>query len=163
MKRQMNKDLDRHSGQVSYADLASLHEKSMELPARRIETFRDLLEEEQRLVMKLKRDKEHMTMGLHTLRQKIEPASELLNAMNKVFGIREKPGLVAHGVDMVMDLFAKKYIFKRSNWLMTLVGSYAVRGISQYILRGKRNGTMGKEDVQGFSARKGQAQGSMGV
>lgn len=118
--------------------------KGIDMPDKRIETFKDLLEEEQRLTMKLKREKAVVVEGLHLLKQKVEPASQFLNGMNKVFGVQEKPGFVAQGVDMAMDLFAKKYVFKRSGWLMTLVGSYAMRGISQFILRKNRH----KENAQ---------------
>lgn len=108
------------------------------LTVKRIETFKDLVEEEQRLTMKLKRDKAVMSTGFYQLKAKIEPASEALGYMNNLFGVKEKPGIVASGVDMFIDLFAKKYLFKRSGWLVTLVGSYAVRGLSQFFMKKKR-------------------------
>ena len=110
-----------------------------EAPVRRIKTYDDLLQEEQRLTMRLKREKTTVVTSMHQLKSKLEPATNLMNSVSSVFGVKEKPGVVAQGVDMVMDLVTKKYLFKRSGWLMTLVGSYAVRGISQFILRNKKN------------------------
>ena len=122
-------------------------------PVKRIETFKDLLEEEQRLTMKLKREKTTVSAAFFELKAKVEPAAELIHSVNNVFGIKEKPGLVAHGVDMVMDLVSKKYLFKKSSWLITLLGSYAVRGVSQYILRNKKKGNT-DDGVLGAGARE---------
>jgi hypothetical protein len=105
---------------------------------RRINTYKDLLEEEQRLTMKLKRERTAIASGLYQIKSKFAPASALLGSVSNVLGNREKPSLVAQGVDMVIDVVTKKYLFKSSGWIMTLLGSYAVRGVSQLLLRNKK-------------------------
>src|SRR6188472_3886512 len=109
-----------------------------EKPVRRINTYKDLLEEEQRLTMKLKRERTSIASGLYQIKSKFAPASALLGSVSNVLGNREKPSLVAQGVDMVIDVVTKKYLFKSSGWIMTLLGSYAVRGVSQLLLRNKK-------------------------
>jgi hypothetical protein len=100
----------------------------------RIVTFNDLLEEEQRLVMEVKRNKARITEDFNIVKAKLQPANQALSFMNKLTGAKGQPGFLSHGVDIALDLLSKKYLFRRSNWLVTLAGSYLVRGISQLFL-----------------------------
>jgi hypothetical protein len=55
-----------------------------------------------------------------------------------LFGVKTKPGILSHGADIAIDLFSKKYLFKRSNWLVTLAGSYLLRSVSQIFLNRRK-------------------------
>ncbi len=138
MKRPMNNSGDQNTAQAIHE--IDPRKNELHVAMKRVQTFKDLLEEEQRLAIKLKHDKEVVTAGMQQVKAKIQPASAALGYMNSIFCVREKPGIVAHGVDMVIDLVTKKYLFKRSGWLLTLVGSYAVRRLSQFFLNKKRQG-----------------------
>jgi hypothetical protein len=100
----------------------------------RIVTFNDLIEEEQRLVMEVKRNKARITEDFNIMKAKLQPANQALSFMSKLTGTKGQPGFLSHGVDIALDLLSKKYLFRRSNWLVTLAGSYLVRGISQLFL-----------------------------
>lgn len=110
---------------------------------RKILTYKDLLEEEQRMEMKHQRAKAELGSSYTAIRDRLQPASQALNFMNKIIGVQGKPGFLAQGVDIVADLVAKKYLFRSSNWLVTLAGSYLVRGLSQAVVsRGKGRGAI---------------------
>ncbi|HSF46029.1 MAG TPA: hypothetical protein VLA58_08455 [Chitinophagaceae bacterium] len=116
----------------------------------RILTFNDLLDEEQRLIMEVKRNKARIVEDFNIVKGKLQPANQALTFMSKLTGGQGQPGFVAHGVDIALDLLSKKYLFKRSNWFVTLAGSYLVRGLSQLFLsktkskpRGQRFGGNG--------------------
>lgn len=100
----------------------------------RFATYNDLLEEEQRLVMEVKRNKARITEDFNIVKAKLQPANQALSFMNKLAGAKGQPGFISHGVDIALDLLTKKYLFRRSNWLVTLAGSYLVRGLSQLFL-----------------------------
>ena len=123
----------------SSADIEKLEDRNAEKPektkaTRRIVTFNDLLEEEQRLIMEVKRNKARITEDFNIMKAKLQPANQALSFMNKLAGAKGQPGFLSHGVDIVLDLLSKKYLFKRSNWFVTLAGSYLVRGLSQLFL-----------------------------
>ena len=132
---------------------------------RPIQTYKELLEEEQRLTMKLKREKTAVNDSVYRLKSKFEPATNLLQSVSNVFGPKEKPGIVSQGVGVVMDLVTQKYLFKRSGWLMTLVGSYAVKGLSKFLLQNKKrnqpqDGMPGQEEREAMIARSKKQNGT---
>jgi hypothetical protein len=98
-------------------------------------TYKDLLEEEQRLTMELKRNRERVMDDIDIIKKKLQPADQALSFMSKLSGGTGKPGLLSTGVDIALDLVSKKYLFRRSGWLVTLAGTYAVRLVSQLFLQ----------------------------
>lgn len=104
----------------------------------RINTYTDLLEEELRLRMQYQREKARMTDTVNGLMTVMQPAGQALGHMNRLFGVKSKPGILSHGADIAIDLLTKKYLFKGSGWLVTLAGSYVIRGVSQFFLNRKK-------------------------
>jgi hypothetical protein len=101
---------------------------------RRIRTYQDLLEEEQRLIMQVKRDKARVADDIAAVKNIFMPAGQAINYVSNMFTKARQPGVVSQGLDVALDLVSKKYLFRRSNWLVTLAGSYLVRGVSQVLL-----------------------------
>jgi hypothetical protein len=101
-------------------------------------TYKDLLEEEQRLTMELERNRARVMEDIDIIKKKLQPAGQALHFMSKLSGGTGKPGLLSTGVDIALDLVSKKYLFRRSGWLVTLAGTYAVRLVSQLFLRKAR-------------------------
>lgn len=125
---------------------ATLHDLVKENPElahadpfpRKVFTYKDLLAEEQRLTMELKRNKARVMEDINIIIKKLQPAGQALNFMSKLSGSTGKPGLLSTGVDIALDLVSKKYLFRRSGWLVTLAGSYVVRLVSQLFLQKAR-------------------------
>lgn len=108
----------------------------------RINTYSDLLEEEHRLRMQFKRDKAQVTEALNGVMTVMQPAGQALGYMNRLFGVKTKPGILSHGADIAIDLLSKKYLFRRSNWFITLAGSYLLRSVSQLFLNRNKSGNI---------------------
>lgn len=111
---------------------------NLDLIPKRIRTYKDLIDEEERLTLEFKRSKERVMEDVDTIKSKLQPASHALNFMSKLSGGTGKPGLLSTGVDIGLDLLTKKYLFRGSGWLVTLAGSYLVRGVSQLFLNKAR-------------------------
>jgi hypothetical protein len=126
---------------VTSADIAPHNTKESPEPPHadpapvRIITYQDLLNEEERLTLELKHNKARVMEDFNIFKKKLQPADQALNFMNKLSGGTGKPGLLSTGVDIALDLLSKKYLFRRSGWLVTLAGSYLVRGMSQLFLQ----------------------------
>jgi len=103
-----------------------------------IRTYQDLLEEEQRLIMQFKRDKAKLNDDIAGVKNLFMPAGQALNYVNNVMTRARNPGVLSQGLDVALDLVSKKYLFRRSNWLVTLAGSYLVRGVSQVLMSLKK-------------------------
>lgn len=116
-----------------------IDEKTHVEQGHRINTYSDLLEEEHRLRMQYRRDKTRMTEAANGVMTVMQPASQALGFMNRLFGVTAKPGIVSQGADIAIDLLTKKYLFKRSNWFITLAGSYVLRVASQLFLNRKKS------------------------
>ncbi len=122
------------------SEIDVLENRKDEEALKRIVTYKDLLEEEHRLRMQYGREKARLTDDINAVKLKLQPASKALGYMSRLVGVEGKPGILSHGVDIAMDLVAKKYLFKSSSWFVTLAGSYLVRGISQMFLNRKKSG-----------------------
>lgn len=100
----------------------------------KINTFNDLLEEEQRMLMQYKRDRAKVVEDLNELRNKFQPAEQFLHKVNNWFKVPPAQHFLPKIMDVGLDLFSKKYLFKRSGWIATFFGSYALRIVSQLVM-----------------------------
>lgn len=100
----------------------------------KIRTYNDLLEEEQRMLMQYKRDRAKLMEDMNELKNKFQPAEQFFHKINKWFQVPPAQHFFPKILDIGLDLFSKKFLFKNSGWIKTFLGSYVLRILSQWIM-----------------------------
>ncbi|HLO81254.1 MAG TPA: hypothetical protein VK166_09855 [Chitinophagaceae bacterium] len=95
---------------------------------RKIVSYKDLLEEEERLTEEFNRHKARVAEDINIIKLKLQPAGQALNFMGRMASGPLQSGLVSKGANLAIDLLSKKYLFRGSGLLMTLAGSFLVKG-----------------------------------
>jgi hypothetical protein len=99
--------------------------------SRKIVTYKDLLKEEQRLTEEFDRHKARVAEDINLIKLKLQPAGQALNFMGRLASGPIKSGLVSKGANLAVDLLSKRYLFRGSGLLMTLAGSFLVKGAAK--------------------------------
>jgi len=100
----------------------------------KIRTYEDLLQEEQRLQLKLKSQELAIRQTLVDFRENVEPVKRVFNTVQKVFTRDNRVPVFNIGLELGVDFLLRKFILARAGWLTRILVPYLVKNYSSHII-----------------------------
>ena len=109
----------------------------------RIRTYKDLLQEKQRLELLLATQKQVVIdefSELQTLaKEEIKPVRKAVAFANMFMTKDRSSLLLSFGADKLIDFVMKKLLLKKAGWIMRLVIPFFLKNYSSHLFSGKKN------------------------
>ena len=100
----------------------------------KIKNYKDLLQEEQRLLSELKTKEVEIRNNLAGVRRGLRPIGRVMNTISK-FTTRDKTGAFSNfGLDFGIDLIVRRFILAKAGWLTKILVPYLLKNYSSHII-----------------------------
>lgn len=101
---------------------------------KKIRTYEDLLEEQQRLMGILKGHEALMKQDMAGVRNGLKPVGKVMNMVNK-FSTRDQTGPFANfGLEFGLDLLLRRFILARTGWFTKIAVPYLVKNYASHVI-----------------------------
>ena len=100
----------------------------------KIDIYRDLLTERQRLKLLLEERKIIIKEDAACIRETLKPATKVLTMMGKLTSRDRTNPLLNFGLDLGIDLVAKKLILGHAGWISKLIVPFVLKNLGSNIL-----------------------------
>ena len=112
--------------------------------SKRIETYKDLLEEKQRMEMLLKAQKELVQMDLKLIRGEFRPALRAVKTVGKMFTREKDKSIVGLGSERLIDFVFQRFILNKAGWLARFIVPILVKNVSSHVVAENKQNWMQK-------------------
>ena len=100
----------------------------------KIKNYKDLLQEEQRLLSELKTKEVEIRNNLAGVRRGLRPIGRVMNTISK-FTTRDKTGAFSNfGLDFGIDLIVRRFILAKAGWFTKILVPYLLKNYSSHII-----------------------------
>ena len=101
---------------------------------KKIKTYEDLLQEEQRLLSQLKASELLIRDDIAGVKEGLKPIGKVMKTISK-FTTRDKTGAFANfGLDCSVDLLVRRIVLAKAGWLTKIVIPYVVKNYSSHFI-----------------------------
>lgn len=125
--------------------------------SKRIQTYQDLEEEEQRLEGLLAAQQELIRIEFRALRDDFRPALTTVNTFSKLFTRRKDDTLLGAGTERMIDFVFNRFVLNKAGWLTRFVVPILAKNVSSHIVADNRHSLLGR--LRGFLKRKKKQNG----
>jgi hypothetical protein len=101
---------------------------------KKINTYGDLLRQEEQLEELLKAQKELLVYDLREIKEHLKPASAALSFISKVTTREKGSFLVNESANKLIDLVVKKLILGKAGWLTRLTVPFLIKNYSSHFI-----------------------------
>lgn len=117
----------------------------------KIKTYEDLLQEEQRLLAKLKSTELLIRDDIAGVKEGLKPLGNIIRIFGK-FATRDKTGILANfGLDFSVDLLIRRLLLARAGWFTKIVVPYFIKNYSSHIINDQQKAKLMKRINKIFS------------
>lgn len=109
----------------------------MNKPTLHIKSYNDLMAEKQRLKAHFNIQKQNLRQEFVGLKDTFNPVSNILKSVGKFTSPDKSMGLINTGLGFGLDLLLRKFILKKSNWLVRFAAPFFIRNILSHITADK--------------------------
>ena len=104
----------------------------------KIKTYEDLLQEEQRLVAKLKVSEGKIREDLEGVKEGLKPIGKIMKTLQK-FTTRDRTSAMANfGLDFSIDLLVRRFLLARAGWFTKIFVPYLIKNYGSHIISEKQ-------------------------
>jgi hypothetical protein len=101
---------------------------------KKIKTYEDLLQEEQRLLSELKASELLIRDDIAGVKEGFKPIGRVMKTISK-FTTRDKTGAFANfGLDFSVDLLVRRILLARAGWFTKIVIPYVIKNYSSHFI-----------------------------
>jgi hypothetical protein len=100
----------------------------------KIRTYKDLLQEEERLQHQLKAQEVLIRQDLAGFRENIEPVRRLFNTAQKIFTRDNRVPVFNIGLELAIDILLRRFILRRAGWFAKSIVPYLVKNFSSHVI-----------------------------
>ncbi len=100
----------------------------------KIDTYKDLQTEKQRLKLLLEERKIIIKEDTAAIRETLKPAAEALTAIGKLTSRDRTNPLINIGLDFGIDLVVKKLLLGRAGWISKLIVPFVLKNLGSNVL-----------------------------
>jgi hypothetical protein len=100
----------------------------------KISTYKDLLEEEQRLQQILKRQEILIRQDLLSMKENLEPVKKVYDQVHKVFTRDNRVPFFNLGLELGIDVLLRRFLLARAGWFAKTFVPYIVKNYTSHIL-----------------------------
>jgi len=116
---------------------------------KRIKTYEDLVEEQQRLVSLLKTQESFIKVDIAGVKEGLKPFGRALTVVNKMATRDNTAPVLNFGMEMGIDLLIRRVVLARAGWFTKVVVPFLIKNYSSHIIgEDKRNALVQK--IKGF-------------
>lgn len=101
---------------------------------KRIRTYEDLVEEQQRLISVLKTQEQIVRVDIAGVKQGLQPFGKALQVVNKLATRDNTAPVMNFGLEMGIDLLIRKMLLARAGWFTKIVIPFLVKNYSSHII-----------------------------
>jgi hypothetical protein len=101
---------------------------------KRIRTYEDLVEEQQRLISVLKIQEQTVRVDIAGVKQGLQPFGKALQVVNKLATRDNTAPVMNFGLEMGIDLLIRKLLLARAGWFTKIVIPFLVKNYSSHII-----------------------------
>ena len=98
-----------------------------------IRTYRDLLDEKERLQALLKIQREQIAQDFHEIGERLGPVKTAVSFAGKLFTRDEDNVLVNLGAGALIEIIFKKLLLSRAGWLTRLIVPYFLKNFTSHL------------------------------
>jgi len=102
--------------------------------SKRIQTYEDLIEEKKRLETLLATKKLEISEDWAGVKQTLKPVTNIFSFLGKFTRRNKSNPLVNFGIDMAGDVFLKRMILRRADWITRLLLPIFIKNYSSNVL-----------------------------
>ncbi|HVF98189.1 MAG TPA: hypothetical protein VM871_12755, partial [Flavisolibacter sp.] len=111
---------------------------------RKIKTYDDLLQEEQRLTVQLHSYKALLQEDLTALKQGLNPFKRGIYVVKNMFTREDKGPLLNFGLNFGMDVVLRRMLLGRASWITKVVVPYVVKNYASHLITEDQRKAVGK-------------------
>jgi hypothetical protein len=100
----------------------------------KITTYKDLLEEEQRLQQILKRQETVIRQDLLSMKENLEPVKKVYDQVHKVFTRDNRVPFFNIGLEVGIDMLLRRFLLARAGWFAKTFVPYVVKNYASHII-----------------------------
>ena len=101
---------------------------------RKIKTYEDLLQEEQRLTAQLKSYKALIKEDIAGIREGLNSVKRVARTVKNLFTREDKGPLLNFGLNFGMDVLLRKVLLGRAGWITKVVVPYVVKNYASHLI-----------------------------
>ena len=116
---------------------------------KRIRTYEDLVEEQQRLVNVLKTQEATIKVDIAGVKQGLKPLGKAVNVVNKMATRDNTAPVLNFGLEMGIDLLIRRVILARAGWFTKIAIPFLVKNYSSHII-GEEKRDLLIQKIKGF-------------
>lgn len=99
-----------------------------------IKTYKDLLQEEERLKAKLKLQEILVRQDLVSLKENLEPVKKVYDQAQKIFTRDNRVPIFNIGLEMSIDLLLRRFILRRAGWFAKIFVPYVMKNYASHLI-----------------------------
>ena len=116
---------------------------------KKIRTYEDLLEEQQRLISRLKTQEQVIRVDIAGVKEGLKPLGKAWDVVNKMATRDNTAPVLNFGMEMGIDLLIRRVLLARAGWFTKIVVPFLVKNYSSHIIgEEKREALVNK--IKGF-------------
>lgn len=119
---------------------------------RKIKTYDELLQEEQRLTVQLRSYKGVIKEDINGIKQGLNPLKRGAAVVKNLFSREDKGPLLNFGLNFGMDVLLRKVLLGRASWIAKVVVPYLVKNYASHLITEDQRKAVGKS-VSKFLAK----------
>jgi hypothetical protein len=100
----------------------------------KIKTYKDLLEEEQRLQQVLKGQENLIREDLMSMKENLEPIKKVYDQVHKVFTRDNRVPIFNVGLELGIDVLLRRFLLARAGWFAKTFVPYIVKNYASHII-----------------------------
>lgn len=100
----------------------------------KIKTYKDLLEEEQRLQQVLKSQEILIREDLVSMKENLEPVKKVYDQVHKVFTRDNRVPVFNIGLELSIDMLLRRFLLARAGWFAKTFVPYVVKNYASHII-----------------------------
>lgn len=100
----------------------------------KIHTYDDLLAEKQRLETLLGIQKQQIRSNFEEVKNELAPVRQVFGFIGKITKRDKSNPLLSIGIDMAGDVFLRKFLFAKADWISRLVLPFFIKNYSTNVL-----------------------------
>ncbi len=101
---------------------------------KRIRTYEDLVEEQQRLVSLLKTQESFIKVDIAGVKEGLKPFGKAMTVVNKMATRDNTAPVMNFGLEMGIDLLIRRVLLARAGWFTKIVVPFLVKNYSSHII-----------------------------
>jgi hypothetical protein len=100
----------------------------------KVKTYKDLLEEEQRLQQVLKHQEILIREDLVSMKENLEPIKKVYDQVHKVFTRDNRVPIFNIGLELSIDMLLRRFLLARAGWFAKTFVPYIVKNYTSHII-----------------------------